>query len=113
MFEIRTMDVRNLVIPPEVDTLYGKRCSKLLTFPTSTGRLPNMVQGPIDATSARVLARQRHEVIVAEVRRRGAVRVSELATLLTVSDMTVRRDLDLLDEAGLLLKVHGGATLPD
>ncbi|HZX53118.1 MAG TPA: DeoR/GlpR family DNA-binding transcription regulator, partial [Ilumatobacteraceae bacterium] len=41
------------------------------------------------------------------------VRVSELATLLTVSDMTVRRDLDLLDEAGLLLKVHGGATLRD
>src|SRR6478735_852351 len=72
-----------------------------------------MVQGPIDVTSARVLARQRHEVIVAEVRRRGAVRVSELATLLTVSDMTVRRDLDLLDEAGLLLKVHGGATLRD
>ena len=72
-----------------------------------------MVQGPIDAVAARVLARQRHEVIVAEVRRRGAVRVSELATLLAVSDMTVRRDLDLLDEAGLLLKVHGGATLRD
>ena len=60
-----------------------------------------MVKGPIDPVAARVLARQRHEVIVAEVRRRGAVRVSELATLLTVSDMTVRRDLDLLDEAGL------------
>ena len=72
-----------------------------------------MVKGPIDAVAARVLARQRHEVIVAEVRRRGAVRVSELATLLAVSDMTVRRDLDLLDEAGLLLKVHGGATLRD
>jgi DeoR/GlpR family transcriptional regulator of sugar metabolism len=72
-----------------------------------------MVQGPIDAVAARVLARQRHEVIVAEVRRRGAVRVTELATLLAVSDMTVRRDLDLLDEAGLLLKVHGGATLRD
>ena len=52
-------------------------------------------------------------MIVAEVRRRGAVRVSELATLLGVSDMTVRRDLDLLDEAGLLAKVHGGATLRD
>ena len=59
------------------------------------------------------LARQRHEVIVAEVRRRGSVRVSELATLLEVSDMTVRRDLDLLDEAGLIVKVHGGATVRD
>jgi DeoR/GlpR family transcriptional regulator of sugar metabolism len=72
-----------------------------------------MVKGTTDSISARVLARQRHEVIVAEVRRRGAVRVSELATLLGVSDMTVRRDLDLLDDAGLLLKVHGGATLRD
>ncbi len=67
----------------------------------------------IDSTAVRALARQRHEVIVAEVRRRGAARVSELATLLGVSDMTVRRDLDVLDEAGLLAKVHGGATLRD
>ncbi len=72
-----------------------------------------MFKGPIDTVAARVLARRRHEVIVAEVRRRGAVRVSELAILLGVSDMTVRRDLDLLDDAGLLLKVHGGATLRD
>lgn len=67
----------------------------------------------IDSGAVRALARQRHEVIVAEVRRRGAARVSELATLLGVSDMTVRRDLDVLDEAGLLAKVHGGATLCD
>jgi DeoR/GlpR family transcriptional regulator of sugar metabolism len=66
-----------------------------------------------DTSSARAFARQRHEVIVAEVRRRGSVRVSELAVLLGVSDMTVRRDLDLLDDAGLLSKVHGGATLRD
>lgn len=67
----------------------------------------------IDSGAVRALARQRHEVIVAEVRRRGGARVSELATLLGVSDMTVRRDLDVLDEAGLLAKVHGGATLRD
>jgi DeoR/GlpR family transcriptional regulator of sugar metabolism len=70
-----------------------------------------MVKGPDDALAARALARQRHEVIIAEVRRRGAVRVTELAQLLAVSDMTVRRDLELLDEAGLLTKVHGGASL--
>jgi DeoR/GlpR family transcriptional regulator of sugar metabolism len=33
-----------------------------------------------------------------------------MATALGVSDMTVRRDLDVLEEAGLLDKVHGGAT---
>jgi len=65
----------------------------------------------VDAVTVRALARQRHDVIVAEVRRRGAVRVSELATLLGVSDMTIRRDLEMLDETGLVTKVHGGATL--
>lgn len=64
-----------------------------------------------DLGSTRALARQRHEVILAEVRRRGAVRVTDLAQLLGVSDMTVRRDLEVLDHAGLLEKVHGGATL--
>ncbi len=64
----------------------------------------------LDVGSSRVLARQRHEVILAEIRQRGAVRVAELATQLGVSDMTVRRDLDVLDEAGLVEKVHGGAT---
>lgn len=63
--------------------------------------------------TARTLAQRRHEMIVAEVRRAGATRVTELARLLGVSDMTVRRDLDLLDEAGLIVKVHGGATVPD
>jgi DeoR/GlpR family transcriptional regulator of sugar metabolism len=57
-----------------------------------------------------VLASQRQARILEEVQRRGAVRVSELATLLGVSDMTIRRDLDLLSGQGLLDKVHGGAT---
>ncbi len=39
------------------------------------------------------------------------MRVSELTDLLAVSEMTVRRDLDALARAGLLDKVHGGATL--
>lgn len=60
----------------------------------------------------RTLAHQRHERIVQEVRLRGAARVGDLADLLNVSDMTVRRDLDALDEAGLVVKVHGGATAP-
>src|SRR5262249_56796055 len=40
----------------------------------------------------------------------GAVRVSDLARLLGVSDMTVRRDLEFLQGRGLIEKVHGGAT---
>ena len=60
-------------------------------------------------TAGRSLAQQRHEQIVVEVRARGSMRVTELASLLDVSDMTIRRDLDVLDEAGSLVKVHGGA----
>jgi len=59
-----------------------------------------------------MLAGQRQVLILEEVRRRGAVRVSELTELLGVSDMTVRRDLDVLASAGLVDKVHGGATTP-
>lgn len=38
------------------------------------------------------------------------MRVSELVEILGVSDMTIRRDLDVLQEMGELHKVHGGAT---
>ena len=57
------------------------------------------------------LAQQRHERIVSQVRRTGAARVADLAQQLDVSEMTVRRDLDVLHDAGLLVKVHGGATV--
>jgi DeoR/GlpR family transcriptional regulator of sugar metabolism len=59
-----------------------------------------------------MLAEQRQMLILEEVRRRGAVRVAELTELFSVSDMTVRRDLDVLAAAGLVDKVHGGATMP-
>ncbi|MFI7117342.1 DeoR/GlpR family DNA-binding transcription regulator [Amycolatopsis sp. NPDC049868] len=57
-----------------------------------------------------MLARQRQAVILEEARRTGAVRVSDLVVRLGVSDMTVRRDLDVLASRGLVEKVYGGAT---
>jgi DeoR/GlpR family transcriptional regulator of sugar metabolism len=57
-----------------------------------------------------MLAARRQHLIADEIRRRGAVRVSELTELLGVSDMTIRRDLDVLAGSGLIDKVHGGAT---
>jgi DeoR/GlpR family transcriptional regulator of sugar metabolism len=57
-----------------------------------------------------MLAGQRQHLIAEEIRQRGAVRVSELTELLGVSDMTIRRDLDVLAGSGLIDKVHGGAT---
>jgi DeoR/GlpR family transcriptional regulator of sugar metabolism len=58
-----------------------------------------------------MLAHQRQVRILAELRREGAVRVSELTELLSVSDMTIRRDLDQLVATGIARKVHGGAVL--
>jgi DeoR/GlpR family transcriptional regulator of sugar metabolism len=57
-----------------------------------------------------VLARQRQTLILERVREDGGVRVADLARDLGVSDMTVRRDLEVLDGRGLIEKVHGGAT---
>lgn len=58
-----------------------------------------------------MLAPQRHAFILERLQADGAVRVSELMRDLAVSDMTVRRDLEVLEAQGHLLKVHGGATL--
>ena len=59
-----------------------------------------------------MLARQRQALILDRVRQVGAVRVADLVRELEVSDMTVRRDLEILHDQGLLEKVHGGATAP-
>lgn len=56
------------------------------------------------------LAAQRQAAILDRVRERGGVRVRELVEELGVSDMTIRRDLEVLADRGLLAKVHGGAT---
>lgn len=57
-----------------------------------------------------MLARQRQERILDEVRVTGGVRVTDLVDLLGVSDMTVRRDIALLARKGLVARVHGGVT---
>jgi DeoR/GlpR family transcriptional regulator of sugar metabolism len=56
-----------------------------------------------------VLAAERHARIVAELEKREAVRVAELAASLSVSEMTIRRDIEQLESQGLARRVHGGA----
>ncbi len=53
--------------------------------------------------------RARHEAILTAVQAAGRTRVTTLAEALSVSEMTVRRDLEELEAAGLLVRVHGGA----
>ncbi|GIF25595.1 DNA-binding LacI/PurR family transcriptional regulator [Actinoplanes tereljensis] len=55
---------------------------------------------------------QRHDRLMSELQQHGAVRVSELARDLGVSELTIRRDIAALAARNLVTRVHGGATLP-
>lgn len=55
-----------------------------------------------------MLVTERRERILALVRERGTVPLPELAATMGVSEMTVRRDIDLLAEDGEVQKVRGG-----
>jgi DeoR family transcriptional regulator, aga operon transcriptional repressor len=52
----------------------------------------------------------RHTFILRELRQAGSVLVEDLADKLRVSLATVRRDLQELEDGGLLRRTHGGAT---
>ncbi|KQS18040.1 DeoR/GlpR family DNA-binding transcription regulator [Frigoribacterium sp. Leaf186] len=56
-------------------------------------------------------ATERHESIAEALRSAGRVSVSDLALRLDVTAETVRRDLDALEQSGLLQRVHGGAVV--
>ncbi len=56
-----------------------------------------------------LLKAERQDRVATEVWRRGTASVAELASLLGVSEITIRRDLDELGRAGRLQRVRGGA----
>lgn len=60
-----------------------------------------------------MLADKRHSQILEIVSRDGSATVVDLAEKLGISESTIRRDLEKLDEAGRLTKVHGGAVALD
>ena len=57
-----------------------------------------------------MLAEDRLNAIVTMVQQAGSVTVPELAEALGVTASTIRRDLQALDRAHRIAKVHGGAT---
>ncbi len=52
---------------------------------------------------------ERRWAIVQEVQRRQQISVAELSQQLGVSKVAIRRDLEYLEQSGLLRRVHGGA----
>ncbi len=56
---------------------------------------------------------ERRQSLLDILRKQPGLRVPELAQALAVSEGTVRNDLNALEEAGKLKRVHGGAVLQD
>jgi DeoR/GlpR family transcriptional regulator of sugar metabolism len=56
-----------------------------------------------------VQAEERQQTILELLNARGRLSIAELSTRMSVSDMTIRRDLAQLESDGLLRRTHGGA----
>lgn len=55
----------------------------------------------------------RQQEIVDIIKKEGYVSTDALATHFKVSSQTIRRDLDFLEQDGILIKMYGGATLAE
>ncbi|WP_345773320.1 DeoR/GlpR family DNA-binding transcription regulator [Mammaliicoccus sp. F-M27] len=55
----------------------------------------------------------RHRFIMDELNRELSVKVSALSEKMSVAEMTIRRDLQELENEGLLNRIHGGAKLKE
>jgi DeoR/GlpR family transcriptional regulator of sugar metabolism len=67
-------------------------------------------RSPLSASDVReMLPAERRGRIVAALRAQPAVRVATLSEDLGVSEITIRRDLMLLEQEGVLARTHGGA----
>ena len=59
--------------------------------------------------ASQVLAEERRNRVLELIRGRGFASLPDLADALKVSESTVRRDLDYLEETGVARRTHGGA----
>ncbi|HEY1499302.1 MAG TPA: DeoR/GlpR family DNA-binding transcription regulator [Acidobacteriaceae bacterium] len=63
----------------------------------------------LEVVQSREKQQQRVNTILISLQETSSVTVDELAEQLRVSVVTIRRDLDLLEQQGLLRRTHGGA----
>lgn len=54
---------------------------------------------------------ERHKYILEKLRRDGYIKVVDIASELGITSVTVRKDLQTLEDQGLLSRVHGSASL--
>ena len=56
------------------------------------------------------MVEKRSELILQELEEKGSIRVADLSKQLNCSEVTIRNDIQKLEEKGLLFRTHGGAT---
>lgn len=56
-----------------------------------------------------MITEERHQLIIAELKQKGIVKVSNLVEKFNISESTIRRDLIFLENMNYLKRVHGGA----
>lgn len=54
---------------------------------------------------------ERHQHIIELINKEGSIKVNDLSSNLNVSHVTIRKDLQFLEDKKLLFRTHGGATL--
>ena len=53
---------------------------------------------------------ERHRFILESLNKNGFIKVVDIATRLDVTKVTIRKDLKMLEEKGLLYRTHGSAS---
>jgi len=53
---------------------------------------------------------ERHQFIIKQIKKNGHVSVVDLCEELKVSSVTIRKDLQFLEDEGMVFRTHGGAT---
>lgn len=59
----------------------------------------------------RKIINNRHKKIISLVKASGFAKVEDMSKMFNVTPQTIRRDINFLDEQGLLSRFHGGAGL--
>lgn len=59
-----------------------------------------------------MLSIERQEKILTMLKEINQITIQELSEILSVSHNTVRADVSVLEQAGAIIKIHGGVTLP-
>lgn len=59
----------------------------------------------------KMLAEERQQLILQMLKENNVVKIQEICELTNCSESSARRDLQLLEERGLLIRIHGGAKI--